>query len=253
VADEEQAPSTEQVPPTTEAAAEQGEQPAEQEIEWSVIEKALDKVPADQLRKHKRFAGILGGTLQQAQATWEQNRKNEEARVARERVEQEFIELAQNDPIAFAERFQSQHEADVARRQLENLRQETAQKYMHQIGQSVGNTFNLTPEDVAKIGEELAGKSDDEVLPAFNMAAIKLVTAREAARMFEEWRNKELPKERDAIKQELAGNALKGQPAPSIRRSVPPGNIKPHQLPEKEFDAWYEQNVLKPSRSFNGR
>jgi hypothetical protein len=253
VADEEQPQSTEQAPPATEVAAEQGEQPAEQEIEWSVIEKALDKVPADQLRKHKRFAGILGGTLQQAQATWEQTRKTEEVRVAREKAEQELVELAQNDPIAFAERFQTQREADLARRQLENMQMDTAKKYMHQIGMSVGNTFNLSAEDVAKIGEELAGKPDDEVLPTFNLAAIKLVTAREAVRMFEEWREKELPKERDALKQELAAERLKGQPAPSIRRSVPPGNVKPHQLPEKEFDAWYERNVLAPARSFNGR
>ena len=253
MADEEQAPSTETPPQATTPAATEDEQPAEQEIEWSVIEKALDKVPADQLRKHKRFAGILGGTLQQAQATWEQNKKAEEARAAREKVEQELIDLAQNDPIAFAERFQTQREADQARRQIEGLQQETARKYMHQIGQSVGTTFNLSADDVAKIGEELAGKGDDEVLPAFNLAAIKLVTSREAVRMFEEWKEKELPKEREAIKQELAGNRLKGDAAPSIRRSTPPPNIKPHQLSDKDFDAWYESNVLKPARSFNGR
>lgn len=256
MADEEavtpQEPTAPAAAPTEEAGG-QAEEVAEPEVGWDVIERALDKVPAEQLRKHKRFAGILGGSLQQAQVAWERERFQQAQREAAAKAEQELIELAQNDPIAFAERFQSQYEADKARASIENMRQDTARQYMHEIGKTFSSTFSLTEEEIGRIGEALAGKKDDEILATFNVAVAKLVTEREAQKMFAEWRDKELPKEREAIKKELSGERIRGEVSPSIRRSVLPSTLKPHQLPDDKFDEWYEDNVLRPARSFTGR
>jgi len=245
--------STEQVEQTTDEAVESTPASAEQEVGWDAIEKALDTVPADQLRKHKRFAGILGGTLEQERRAWEKEQKAQAQAEAQERVRNELLDLARNDPIAFAERYQSDQEADRVRQQMESLRADTAKQYMHQIGVSYGQTFNLTDDDIAQISEALQGKSGDDILPTFNVAAAKIVTQREAQKLFNEWREKELPKEREALKQEIAANAMKGETTPSMRRSTPPSNVKPHMLPDDKFDEWYEQNVLRPGRTFTGR
>jgi hypothetical protein len=243
-----QTPAPEQ---PTEQAGEQAQQ--EPEISWEVIEKALDKVPVDQLRKHKRFAGVLGGALQQAQLQWERDRKAADDQAARERMHEELRQLAQEDPIAFSEKWLGTDDAEKLRDQMHNLKASTASEYMRQIGQTFSKEFQLTEDDVAKIGEALAGKTDDEVLPTFNLVAAKIVSEREAQKRFDEWRSKELEREREALKQEVAAELMKGETPPSIRRSTPPPTVKPWQLSDKEFDKFYEEQVLKPARSWKVR
>jgi hypothetical protein len=244
-------PTTE-APVATEDATTEAVPAAEPDVEWTVIEKALDKVPADQLRKHKRFAGILGGTLQQARVEWERSTAAERERQAREAAHRELTDLAQNDPIAFSEKWLGQDATDRMRRELDTMRADTARQYMHQIGTTFGREFELTEDDVAEIAQAVVGKSNDEVLPAFNVAAARIISQREARKAFDSWRTKELAKEREALRQEVAAEMMKGEPSPSIRRSTPPSTVKPHQLADKDFDAWYEENVLKRARSFRG-
>ena len=76
------------------------------------------------------------------------------------------------------------------------------------------------------------------------MAAIELVADKATKQAFAPAAN---------VGTRVAAEMLKGGPSPSIRRGSPPSTIKPHQLPEKEFSEWYEANVLRPARTFNGR
>lgn len=237
--------------PTTEVTVEAtGEAPAatetapSQEIDWETIEKAIDAAPPEKLRKLNRFQGILGSSLHQAKTTWEQERQAAERRQALEQAERDMLELARTQPLEFAERYLTQNEAIKLQKQIENAKQDTAASYMHQIGRSYGETFKLTEDDVAKISEELAGKSGDEVLSAFAISAAKIVTAKEAAKMHEEWKAKELKREREALKQEIAAEMLAKETSPSIAKSRLPANVKPHQLSDEQFDKWYERNVL---------
>lgn len=238
-------------PGTPPAAPEADPQPAEAakpELDWEVVSQYLDQVPADQIRKHKRFAGIVGSATQQAKETWERERKQEEQRQAAQRAEEELLNMARETPIEFAEKFLSDKEADRIRQQIANVRADTAKTYMNQIGLTFGQQFKLTQDEIEEISTALQGKNDDEVLPAFNVAATKVITEREAKKLFDEWRTKELPKERDALKQEVAAEMLKGDPSPSIRRGNPPVPVKPHLLPDADFDKWYERNVLRRKR-----
>lgn len=217
----------------------------EAEIDWELVQKAIDKASPEQIRQMRRFQGIVGSAIQQSRQAWEREQKDLTERQAKERAEQELLEMAQTRPVDFAEKFISDKEAERVRGQLESLKADTAKQYMRQIGQAFGQEFQLTGEEIEQISAALAGKSDEEVLPSFNVAAAKVVTQREAKKMFEEWRQKELPKERDALKQEIAAEMLQGDSAPKVTRSRAPSVLKPQQLPDDKFDEWYEKNVLR--------
>lgn len=227
---------------TQEAAAQEGE------INWESIESAIDKATPEQLKKFRRFQGILGSELHRSRQVWEQDQKAQTERQAREQAERELEDMARMRPVEFAEKYLDDKAAGRIQKQLETVKASTAQEYMHQIGTAFGQEFNLTQEEIEEISKALAGKQNEEVLPAFNVAAAKVVTQREAKRLFEEWRTKELPKERDALKQEVAADMLKKDTAPGVAKSRPPSTLKPHQLPDDKFDEWYDKNVLRRAR-----
>jgi hypothetical protein len=243
--------TTEQEAPATEQAEVVPEQQAapEPEPDLEVLSKWLDKAPADLLRKHSRFQGILGSEQHRLRTSWEQDRKAQEEADAAARAEEELLNLAREDPITFAEKYLTKSEAERVQSQIGKVRADTASSLMHQIGSSFSKEFSLTSEDVSSIATELQGKSEDEILPAFNIAATRLVAAREAQRIFEDWKTKELDGERKAIKDEVAADLMKKEPAPSVRRSTLPSTVKPHQLSPQDFDKWYEENVLNRAYS----
>src|SRR5262245_41484757 len=80
--------------------------------------KVLDEARAEVLRKHPKFAGLVGSEKQRWQAEWEQQKAAEAQALARARAEEELREMARRNPVEFADKWLS---SDEARQQQERL------------------------------------------------------------------------------------------------------------------------------------
>lgn len=225
-------------------AAKPGKQAAAPPAEPPTLEQLLESADPEFLRKHPKVAGIVGGMLRSEREVWDRQQKADTDRQAREAADRDLETMAKDRPLEFADKYLSDKEQARLRAQLDGIKSTTAQEYMQQIGRSFGEQFQLTADDVTEISKALSGKTDAEVLPAFNVAAADIIAKRKADALFAEWRAKELPKEREALRQEEAARLLKKSQRPSLQSSRPASTLKPHQLPEKEFNEWYEKEVL---------
>ena len=100
------------------------------------------------------------------------------------------------------------------------------------------------PEDFKAFQEALTGKADHEALAAANAKAIELIAAKRAKKLHEDWKKRDIPKETEAIRKQLAAEMLQTTPSPDMARGKTAGAFDPSKLEGAEFDAWYEKNVL---------
>lgn len=223
-------------PEAPEAAEPTSEPAAPQTLDMSF----LDTIDPDELSKHPRFAGILGQRLQREQQRWEQQRQEKAEREARASAETELLKLAEEDPYEFSKRYLTDAEQKRMQRDLASLRGETQREYVQRIGKAVAEKYVLSPADVQEIAAELAGKTDDEVLPVFTLAAAKIAAKREATQMHSEWREKELAKEKEAWKLEYEAERLAESTGPDLRKPNGQGApFNPAALSDEEFNKWY--------------
>lgn len=213
--------------------------------------KALDDAPTEELRRHPKFAGIVGSEKQ----TWQQQWANEQqARAdadARTKAEQELRDLAQQNPVAFADKWLSSEEARQQQDRLTALEASARQ----QIATSIGAAMHAIPEwaDVAGDAEaqaylmaQVQGKGPDEILPAWNKAAIELVTARRARALAEKLVADRLTAERAAWETEAAAQGLVRSDRPDLVRGGRVANADPEPddvANPREWHAWYRRNT----------
>lgn len=234
---------TTQTPPAApEAAAEQtSEQSSSSEQDW------LASASVEEIRRHPRFQGILDSTLEQERARIREQIAAQQAEESRQKAEQELLRLANDDPYEFSRRYLSEAEQKRLAKNLDDLRRSTRTEYAQKLGQaysSLPEWREFSPEEQAKIAQQLAGKSDDEVLGAFATAAVDVLAERRAQKRLADWREKELVKEREAIRQEEAAKKLQGSPRPDLSRGTQGGKFDPSQLSDAEFNKWYQDNIL---------
>jgi hypothetical protein len=217
------------------------------------LQELLDKADAKELRKHSRIAGMIGSERQQAINYFKQHDSKRAATETRDKEEKAFLDLVEGNtdyikehhPLVFQRYTSLQQER--AGRDIDEIRGKT----VHQLAQSIGRALNDVPEwselstdDHETIAKELIGKPDDDILPIFNRMAITLVADRRAAKLLEKWKSSELPKEREAIKKELAAQMLKTDEAPDLARSK--GQPKPttniNDMTPAERDKWWENH-----------
>jgi hypothetical protein len=234
-------------PATTSAPAPQPQEPNGAQAEptpptWLT---ELEKVDARELRKHPKIAGIIGSEQQRAIQTERERIKVEEGERAAKAAEQRLRDLAQKDPVTFAEQWLSQAQKDDIQRQLDDLHRKTRSDLATAIGrayQGLPEWKELSQEDQEALGRAVMGKPDDEVLPLFTTHAADLVARRRAERQFNEWKTKELAKEREAIRQEEAAKLLKGSDAPDGRAPKgEPAGVNVHTMSDAEFDAYWKK------------
>lgn len=210
--------------------------------------KWLESVPAEELRKHPRVAGIAGELSQRQAEQLRRQIERENAERAAEAERQRLRELRRNDPVAYAQEMDARDELEEAHRKIQRLRGETQQQFLDRIAQGLGSLpewRELSQDDFASIATALVGKQDDEVLSVFAARANDVLASKRAARLFAEWKAKELAREREALKQEVSAELLKQEPSPDLTppRSRQP-RFDPTKLPPDQFDKWYRENVL---------
>lgn len=251
-------PTTEPTPvaePTTEPTEAPAAEP-QPEADVPAWIKALDEADAKELRKHPKFAGILGSELERERRTWGERQALATAEQARKDAEAELERLAEDDPVAFAERFKVDRQQAKLKEELAGLKASARDELARNLGrayQGVPEWVEFTEREFEELAKAVAGKSDDEVIGAWNAKALELVADKRAGKKFEsrfqEWKDKELAKEREAIRQEEAAKLLANAPKPDVSRPTRTGPAV-HPLYQKvletpahnpEYDTIYDR------------
>jgi hypothetical protein len=216
--------------------------------EW---QKHLESANPEDLRRHPKVAGLVGDMVDKAMRRWRAEQDAEVSQRAAQQAEHHLLTLAKEDPEAFAERFLTDKQRETTLRQINRLREDTRAEFAHSIGRAYQDAPGWDEIDHEALAKAIANKPDDEVIPAFHKEAMRqlldLNASRKAKAEFETWKEKELAKEREAIRKEVAADLLKKGPRPDMTRgrNLPTARAAWMDLPPgPEFDAAYEREVL---------
>jgi len=101
----------------------------------------------------------------------------------------------------------------------------------------------MTQDEHAKLMEAVQGKADDEVLTAFAAAATNLVAERRSIQRFEEWKKKELDREREAVRKEEAAKLLAKTPGADISRGkTRPDTVDVDSMTPRQFEEHWKKH-----------
>jgi hypothetical protein len=240
-----EAPATEEAP-----AAEEAAPPAPRT--WR---DELDSIPVEDLLGHKRFAGILGQRLGEAKSRWEAEAAAAAAEKAQqdayEKLQAELLQMANDDPDAFAERYKKDSAAEKFQRQIRQQIASHGEQTVQQIGRSVGEALRatpgwekLTPDDHATLLQAVSNLPVDQVLGVYTSKALDILAGVRAREAVDTFRKTELDKDRAATRTEMQAEALLNGARPQIGRvrgSETLSDEPDYNRNPREWDAWYRK------------
>lgn len=242
-----------QIPVTTEDAVIQTPEPVAPTSDAPPIAPAatvsswqdeLDKTDAKSLRSHPKIAGIIGSEIQRAIQLEKQRIATEEGARAAKEAGEHLRKLAQDDPVAFAEEWLTKEQQADIQSQIDNLKGQTRHEFATSIGRAYSNLpewGELSDADHDTLARAMIGKSEDEVIPIFTHKALDIVAEKRARKLLEQWKAKELPKEREALRQEEAARMLKTSESPDITPSKGlPAKSNVNELSDVDFEKYWK-------------
>lgn len=238
---DEKKPAEEVTPPVT--------PPTPEELEREAAFKWLDRAAPEDILRHARVGGIFGQRLQVREQVIRQEEAAKAMETARREAELENERLANDDPAEFSRKYLTDKEKE---RQFQK-QQQVLEALEGEYAAGIGNAFkelaefqNLTPEEFARLEAALAGKTARrEVLAAFTMTAADIVADRKAAKKLADYKARELPKEREAIRTEEAAKHLQTTERPDlVRGNGTSTKFDPTKLSDKEFEEFYRKQLL---------
>lgn len=211
------APATEAAPaaPAAEAPAPEA---ADDRPAWA---RAIDEAPADQLRKHPKFAGVLGSEYDNLRRTWEAEQKAKADAEAERKAQESLRQMARDNPVAFAEKYLGDAEAQDYTQQLQTLSAAQRDRMARDIGAALREDPDwqtLSADDHAKLVRSLAGVPEEQVIGVFFREAKALLAEAKANRKVEEYKATALKKEREAAEAQANAAALTANGRPDIGR-----------------------------------
>lgn len=228
----------------------------------------IEQAPKDEFVRHPRVAGTAGEIARrmfeqhkadfEARQTAEQQRQQAEAdRKAADGERERLRDLRRTDPLAYAQEMEDL-EAEQSRQQAESERQASEVKFQEQVRQDNARWFaaglqrlpdwkEFGESDIQQLAKAVAGlQRDEDVLAAFSAEAIQILAEKRLVRERESFKTKELAKEREAIKKEVAAEFLTKGNAPDLAR--PQGTTlrqSPDHQDYQKYNDWYEKTVLR--------
>jgi hypothetical protein len=214
------------------------------------LQDLLDSADSKELRKHPKIAGIIGSeaqrlvqdqTTRQAQAVAQKAHQDREDALMR-MMDDNSDWVKENHPQVFE--LMQEKKRQRAEEQLTGLRGKT----IEEVGTAIGQTFQalpewkgVTPEELSEIATSLAGKSDHEAIATFNQKALDLVAGKRAQQLHSAWVEKELPKIKEAIRQEERAARLGNTPGPDTKRgSKTSDSADVNSMSKEQFDSYWE-------------
>jgi hypothetical protein len=233
---------------TTKVTAEEGAPPAEA-IEVNPVEEYFRTASPDEIMKNDRIRGILGSRLQAEREKIRKDLGEEQDKAAREKAEADLIELARWQPQQFAEKYLTDYEQKKIQKDLDALKDNALSEIAGYIGEGYRDLpefQNLTTAELEKLNAAVVNKSHRDAIKGFNAAALDVIAERRANAKLATYRETELPKEREAARQEAAATRLKQGARPTLTRAPAPteGNGWQDLPPGPDFNKAYEQHVL---------
>jgi hypothetical protein len=214
------------------------------------LKRILDEAPAEEIRRHPKFAGIVGTEKQTWQQQYEAQKREADEAAALERMRAEMREKARSNPVAFADEWLSAEESKEQQDRLIKLETNARQE----IGKQIGAAFHAIPEwgDIAADADSLArlataiqGKTVEDVLPAWNAAAAELIADRRARALADKIVAERLAAERAAWETEAAANGFVTSARPDLVRGGRVATADPEpdfRRDPKGWNAWWERN-----------
>jgi hypothetical protein len=240
---EQPTPDGAEAPPAAEVEA-----PALPPYDWR---KALDEAPADELRRHPKFAGFVGSEKQRWQQDYEAQHKARQEDEARQKADEELRELARVNPVAFADKWLGSEEARAQQARLDGLETKARQDLASQLGAALHGVEEWAgviadPEALSAFTLAPAGKPPGQELPAIFEKAADLIAEKRARARFEKWKADELPKEREALKAEITAELLAQSDRPDLVRAAARAKRGSWEdlPPGPEFDREYARHML---------
>lgn len=246
----EPAETTEQPTPEGAAPAPAAEEakPEAAPYDWS---KALDEAPVDGIRRHPKFAGIVGSEKQRWQQEYEATKQAENEANAAAALREQMRTKARANPVAFADEWLGADEAKEQEERLQGLETKARQDLASQLGAALHGIEEWAgviadPEQLSAFTLAPAGKPPGQELPAIFEKAADLIAERRARTRFEKWKADELPKEREALKAEITAELLSQSDRPDLVRAAARARRGSWEdlPPGPEFDREYERNML---------
>jgi len=248
-----EAPETPESPQVVEAPVETPTTETPEVPETPTWQQELDKLDPKELRKHPRIAGLIGNELQKAVQAERQRLESEQARAVSDQTEQELLRFSEENAEYIREKYPKayQHLMDLQKQRAQREMDGQRGKTRHEFAQSIGRAFaeipewqELTEADHEDLAKKVIGKSDDEVIPIFQKEATTKVATRIAQKLHDQWKAKDLAKEREAIRQEEAAKLLKNSEAPDTRRpSGLPARTNINNMSDEEFDDYWNKHI----------
>lgn len=228
-----------------EAAASAEAQAAAPQVDYAAL---LDSIPEDVLRQHRRFNGIVGSHAQRLAEEQRQRIATEEYAKAQKAKQEELEREAQENPFAFTQKWLGERAREKAELELSELRTKAQQTLFEKVASSYSalpEWQQLTPDEFAKVQQQVAGKADDELVAAFNIAALDVLAARRASSMSERAVQERLASERLAWEQEYQARRLRGETTPDMSMPASANGISDSQairnMTPAEFDEFYNK------------
>ena len=230
-------------------AAASAESAAAPQVDYAAL---LDTVPEDVLAKHRRFNGLVGSHAQRLAEQDRQRIAQEEQIKAEEAERQRLRKLAEENPFEFTQKWLGDQARQTAELELSQLRTRTQTALFEKIASSYGvlpEWQQLTPEEFGNIQRQVAGKADEDLVAAFNVAALDILADRRANSRAEKALRDRLATERQAWEQEAQARRLRGETAPDMSMPTSANGVNDVQairsMSDAEFNAYYERNIRR--------
>lgn len=225
------------------------ESPAAPEVDYAAL---LDSVPEDVLTKHRRFNGYVGSHAQRLAEQQREKDKQDEWNRAQAAKIAELEKEAEENPFAFSQKWLGERAREKAELEVKELRTKAQAALFEKVANSYAalpEWQQLTPEEFAKVQSQVAGKADDELVAAFNVAALDVLAERRASTRADRAVRERLAAERQAWEQEAQARRLRGEPIPDMSAPTSANGINDvsaiRGMTDAEFNAFYERNLRR--------
>lgn len=231
------------------ASTEAADTPAAQQVDYNAL---LDQIPDDVLTRHRRFNGIVGSHAQRlAEQERERIKLEQYDQAQRDKIAELEREAAEN-PFAFSQKWLGERAKEKAELEVRELKTRAQTQLFEKIAGSYAalpEWQQLSPDEFAKVQQQVAGKSDEELVAAFNVAALDILAERRASTRAERTVRERLAAERQAWEQEAQARRLRGETPPDMSLPTSANGINDVQairgMDERAFNDWYERNLRR--------
>lgn len=183
--------------------------------------KADPKATRTALRSHSIVGGVAGDIAEQANKEKATREATEAAEAARQKQLDDLLQLAEDDPEAFAEKFRTQAQADKARAELQNLELNAQRAVAASVRENTAKLPEfqeqpLTLEEKERLVKGLKGLDNKAATATYPVLIADILADRRAAKRVESAKPEWLKAEREAWEAESVGTRVRTTAAPTL-------------------------------------